>query len=163
MRASAHAAAEPNTPAPCAALTPRYAAQYHAVALGPPQGFCACHMQRQQHSTALQLHPTFAALCNYDECIPPQVRSQCIEHRASASTWARCPVSCNVQDAKLMEWAAKKKKAVQACPQCYRLIEKGGGCKCACVMTCLLQCVVQLPPHIRSPSAVHTHLYVHAV
>ena len=44
-------------------------------------------------------------------------------------------VSCNVQDAKLMEWAAKKKKAVQACPQCYRLIEKGGGCKCAFVMT----------------------------
>lgn len=30
-----------------------------------------------------------------------------------------------------MEWAARKKKVVQACPQCYRLIEKGGGCKCA--------------------------------
>lgn len=58
-----------------------------------------------------------------------------MEHRATASTWATCPVSCNVQDAKLMEWAAKKKKAVQACPQCYRLIEKGGGCKCAFVTT----------------------------
>lgn len=32
-----------------------------------------------------------------------------------------------------MEWAARKKKAVQACPQCYRLIEKGGGCKCVTV------------------------------
>jgi hypothetical protein len=40
-----------------------------------------------------------------------------------------------VQDAKLMEWAAKKKKAVQACPQCYRLIEKGGGCKCVASCT----------------------------
>ena len=63
-----------------------------------------------------------------------------------------------------MEWAAKKKKAVQACPQCYRLIEKGGGCKCACLMTCLLQCVVtDCHRRCAPPSAFHTHIYVHAV
>ena len=36
------------------------------------------------NSTALQLHPNSAGHCNCDQCIPPQLRSQCTEHRASA-------------------------------------------------------------------------------
>jgi hypothetical protein len=116
--------------------------QTNAVALWPPQGM----------GVALQLHPSLQAYTTaVDVCLLGQsdlsAQNLGLQHQFRLN-----PCVVELQDAKLMEWAAKKKKAVQACPQCYRLIEKGGGCKCACVMGYDMLAAVRVQPPPQMPS-----------